>query len=417
MPKECEGDVRLEIVEYFTFITGLTPTESQKGFLLDIADISKKQIIATAGCQSGKTLCSAVGALWWIFESGERVNVLLVSAQDSILYYHIREIFKKHSELSQQLTSPFSPNLIPFKGFEISNGNQCFVRGSTERQLSGIPASIVVIDEACLVPNALIKEAMNRLTGPISKLIMLSTPSNPNSLFVEWATDKKSGYKVHQWVSEGLSWHDPTIDAAKKKNGRAWYAIYMLGRPPTASERAFFTSKDIDKHMIACDCSIEGGPKSTIEIGIDFGYGSPNITCLIVTEKTFSKRKMIYEKTWKDFDAEEAAKLIEGFPNALVKADSMPVEFIPKLQQYTKVKIFPVDSHYSKDPMMAQLQHRIRGPASELVIPDIFIKLKLELGLYRKGKRAGDNRVDALAIACYEPATPFKTRPVAKVYE
>jgi len=399
----------MDILSYFKFLTGLTPTKDQESFLLDIEDTSKNQIIATAGCQSGKTLCSAVGSLWWIFESGQRVNVLLISAQDSVLYLHIREIFKNHPELVKQLTSALSPYLVPLRGFEVKNGNQCFVRGSTEKQLSGIPANIVFIDEACLVPNNLILEGLNRLTG-ISKIILLSTPSKPNSLFVQWATDKKSGYEVHQWSSEGLSWHSPVIDKSKKKTmSPGIYAIYMLGRPPSAAERALWTSKDIDTCVVVCQPEREGGSKSTIEIGIDFAYGSTCKPAILVTEKLYSKRKILFARTWKEFRPDEMADVIKRYEiyRPLVKADSRPKEFQYKIEQFWKGKIFYIDASYEKKLMVSQLQRRIRIH-SELIIPDCFTELVVELKKYHPKKRTGDDLVDALMIACYEPAIPFK---------
>lgn len=403
----------MKIVEYFTLLTGLKPTKDQENVLLDIVNPDIHKIIVSAGCQSGKTLCSAVGALWWAFESGERVNILLISAQDSILYYHIREIFKKHDELSDQLTSPFSPNLIPLKGFELTNSNQVFVRGSTEKQLSGIPANIVILDETCLIKRDIILEAFNRLTQPVAKFVSLSTPSDPKSLFVEW-TGKDSRFKVHQWSSEGLAWHDPEIDATKKKEFTpAKYAVYMLGRPPSKAERTLFLRSHLDKcwydHL-----TLEGGSNSRIEIGIDWGF-DPCSTVLTLREKLSSRARVILQKVWhkkpiEDY-APELVDILEKFPLSIVKADSRPVEYKAYMDKnYPKIKINYLDGIQHKDQELEQLGRHIRQHTLELSNMDLF----KQLCLYKRGMRTGD-RVDSLALACYEPTVPFFSKPLGTV--
>lgn len=392
-------------------MTGLTPTEDQKGVLLDIANIDIHKMIISAGCQSGKTLCSAAGTLWWAFESGERCNILLISAQDSILYYHIREMFKKHAELSDQLTSPFSPNLIPLKGFELLNGNQVFVRGSTEKQISGLPCNIVIIDEACLIKRDIVLEGLNRLTQPIAKFVLLSTPSDVNSLFVEW-TDEDSGFKVNQWSSEGLSWHDPVIDALKKKEfTSAKYAVYMLGRPPKKEERTFFNRKHLDKcwkeHL-----ELEGGLNSFIWIGIDWGF-DPCKTVVTVVEKIFSRRRLLMKRAWhrkpiEDF-AGELVEVLTKFPNAVIKADNKPPEYRQyMIKNYPKIKINYLDGNSHKDQELEQLGRHISQHTLEISDMDTF----KQLCVYTKNMRTGD-LVDSLALACYD--TPLTKTKIVRV--
>lgn len=404
----------MDIIKYFTFLTGHIPTDSQKTLLLDFVDLAIHKLIISAGCQSGKTLCSAIGALWWVFESGERVNVLLISAQDSILYYHIREMFKKHTELSEQLTSPFSPNLIPLRGFELKNGNQVFVRGSTEKQLSGIPANIVIIDEACLVKRDIILEGMNRLTQPIAKFVLLSTPSKPNSLFVQW-THKKSGFKVNQWSSEGLSWHDKEIDAQKKKDyGPSKYAVYMLGRPPSKEEQSTFSRKHLEEKCIKSHhLEREGGPNSRIEIGLDWGF-DPCKTVCTVREKIGSRCRILVVKWWskkplEDF-ADELVSIIMAYPDATIKADSKPPEYGEYMRaRYPKLKIHYLAGEMYKDQQIEQFGRHI--DQGSLEIGEDEVELIKQIIAYRKGMRTGD-LVDAALLACFEPLTPLWKKKV-----
>ena len=50
------------------------------------------------------------------------------------------------------------------------------------------------------------------------------------------------------------------------------------------------------------------------------------------------------------------------------------------------------------------------SPTKTLEIPLSEIMLVTQLKKYRRGKRTGDDLVDALAFSCYEPAEPLESR-------
>ena len=404
------------IVEFFRHVTGLEPTQDQINLLEALIDPALKKIIISAGRQTGKTLTCAVAVLWLALEYGIPIRVLLVSAQDNWLYDHIRTIFNNNrEEFAKEITQEGTFSLVPLHGFETVSGSKVHVRGSTEKNIRGIGVDIVFLDEAAELMRSTITTALGNLSGNISKIVLLSTP-HKSSLFNEIASDPdKLGYKLFTWSSLNCSWHGKDLIESKRQlMTAAEWKTDVLGQPLTLAERAFFPNKDIQKCIIPCEPTREGAGKSTVEVGIDFGYGSPNVTCFTATERLYSKRKVLYIKTWKDFNAQEIAKLLEDYKPNLVKADSMPAEFRGRIEQHTKVKIVYVESRVHKDGMLTQMQRRVR--LHELIIPDLFVDLIKELERYKKGKRAGDNRVDSLALSCYEPSTPFNVRPKAKVY-
>lgn len=409
--------------ERFKFYTGLEPTDDQVKVLKDIVDIMVKKIVASAGRQSGKTLTVAVGILIWLFDIdiGQKINVLLVSAQDNVLYHHIREIFKRHPELEEQLTevSKLSPNIIPLRGFELRSGNMVFVRGATEKNIRGIPADIVIIDEACEVMNDRILTALGNVTGKIAKFILLSTPHVDTSLFVTWASDKKSGFKLHQWSSENLPWHDKSITSTKKKNmSHEKYAVEVLGRCPTKAERAFFPGKHIEKCVVPVEAIREGGANSRLEIGIDWGYDAP--TVLIVTERIGTTvRKILFIKEWTGKPIEmvgpEILKIISQYKPYVVKADSKPPEYKAWFERNAKGKVKFIDSALGhKEQMLGQLQRMVRE--HRLIIPQGFIDVVVELKKYRRKMIKGDDLVDALALSIYEPSVPLGSDSYGRVY-
>lgn len=412
------------VVEYFTFLTGLTPTPDQIVFLNDCIDKGIHKLLISAGRQSGKTLCTAVSILWWVFESGEKVKILLLSAQDNILYYHIREIFKVHDEFAELILAQGVYSIVPLKGFEATNGNNVLVKGVTDKQIRGIPADIVIIDEACEVKNEQIETAMGNITGPISKFILLSTPHVATSYFVEWATEKKPSFKIHQWSAEKLPWHNASIEKEKKKKmSAARYAVEVLGRPPEASERAFFPSKHIEKCEGITEESIrEGGANSRIEIGIDFGDSN---TVLVVTERIGTTvRKILQIKEWKGKYVEmvgpEILEAIAKYKPFVSKGDSKPQHYKDWFLKHARFKVKFIDFALGhKEQMFGQLQRMIRE--HRLIIPSGFPNLVVALKQYRmeKGKDAKSPKadiVDALALSIYEPSVPLDGDINSRVY-
>ena len=400
----------MDIVSYFKFLTGLTPTTDQAKLLKTLTNKNINKIIISAGRQSGKTLTCAVAILWFIFESGLKIKILLLSAQDNILYFHIREIFKNHPEFEKSIVAQGVYSIVPLKGFETTNGNQVFVKGATEKQIRGIPADIVIVDEACEVKDNSILTAMGNLSGNISKFILLSTPHNKTSLFVEWATEEKPTFKIHQWSSEGLSWHSKEILKEKKKRmSKQMYAVEVLGRPPTKAERSFFTRKHISKCILDVEAIREGGPVSRLEIGLDFGM-TESYTVLTLTERIgTTHRKILDIKTWKLPPQEVAKKIVNYISNVksrfgvnsyLIKADSKPPEYKKALKKLTN-KVYFLDATFHKEHMLGQLQRMIR--AHNLIIPSKFVPLIKQLGRYRRGMKKGDDLVDSLAYSIYEP--------------
>jgi len=400
---------REKIGDYFEFLTGLKPTKDQVEALKGLVDLETKKVIVTAGRQSGKTLTVAVAIMYWTFEHPEPVKILLVSAQDNILYYHIREIFNKHPELfKEHIIAEGVYSLVPLRGYETKRGSQVFVKKATEKQIRGIPADIVVIDEAAEVKNDQILTALGNLSGKISKFILLSTPHKSTSLFVKWATEENSGFKIYQWSSENLEWHDKVILETKKKEmSKEQYAVEVLGRPPTKEERAFFAKKHLEKCILDSEPEMEGGQ---IEIGIDFGEIESKTVLTVIERIGRVKSKVLNIKEWKEppeIVAEKIVTEIQKYNPVIVKADSRPIEYRKALEKFTK-KITYIDGVFHKQLMLGQLQARIRE--HNILIPEKHVELIKQLTRYKKGMQVGDDYVDSLALAIYEVELPKNTR-------
>jgi len=419
----------MNIIEFFKYLTKLEPTPDQCKFLLDCVDIDIHKLLISAGRQSGKTLCSAIAVLWYVFEYDKPIKIILISAQQNILYLHMLDIFRKCGDArfknikqGGQILEETPWNIVPLKGFTTQRGTIVYVRGSTDKQIRGIPADIVVLDECCEIKNDIILTSMGNITGPISKFIVLSTPHVDTSLFVKWATTPEDKFKIHLWNSEGLPWHSKVIDDTKKKEySREKYAVEMLGRPPTKAERAFFPSKHIEKCVLPVEPIREGGPHSRLEIGIDWGFEAP--TFLIVTERIgTTQRKILFTKKWTGKPIEtigpEILNIIADFKPYLVKADSKPPEYKQWFENHARHVVIFIDCALGhKEQMLGQLQRMIRE--HRLIIPQTLpnvVDIIMALRKYRRKMIKGDDPVDALSLSIYEPSSPLEGGSYGRVY-
>lgn len=404
------------IIDFFESVTGLVPTQAQKDFLLALADSTIKKVIVSSGRRCGKTLCVAVYCLWLVFDYTKTVdkplNVLLVSAQENEIYNHMKDIFTRQPDLTSEVVTKGRDGPIPVKGFDLNNGCKVWARGATGGQIRGKGADVVIIDEACDVKRKIITTAKGTLQGDLFKFILTSTAHELRSYFVEVAEDAENrGYKHYTWSELDCPWLDKElIDDKKKEFTRVEFMIEVEGKIPPRSERAFFAHKHIK------ECTVDGimPMGGAREAGLDFGeVVGKNI--LTISEKNKSRRKVLYQKHYtKPLEEclEEITETLRKYEVKIVKADSKPAEYQKIVgKKLGSVPVMYVDAAFNKDKMLGQLQRHIQQHTIE--IDQSQVKLILELKKYRKGKRAGDDRVDSLALSCYE--VPYKTKPEVRV--
>ncbi len=228
---------------YFTYLTGLTPTQDQIDLLDAIIDYDR--IEASAGRQSGKTIDVAVAIMYFTYKFHIPLRIFLLSPQENQVYNYMRRFFRgpHREELTESLVGSRSvQNIVPLGGFTLERGSSVTVSKTIDSAIRGEPADIVIVDEAYLVSREMVMTAMGCLSGDISKMILISTPGplynkklKENSLFMEWLEDEE--FKRFTWSSLELPWHNERLIATKKKNlTPAEFASEVLGRAPTDDE-------------------------------------------------------------------------------------------------------------------------------------------------------------------------------------
>lgn len=382
-----------------------------------LIDPKYKGILISAGRQTGKTLCCAVATIW-LSIAHDNLNIILTSAQDNWLYAHIEDIWNRNLDLRSYVKAEGVIGIVPIKGYETKNGCKVHVRPCTEKGLRGVPADIVFLDEAAEMGDRTINTALGNLSGEFNKMILISTP-HKSSKFNELIDEpEKYGFELFHWSEENCSWHPKEeLDRKKLMMSSQEYKTEVQGLALTKEERAFFPPKHLEKCILEVEPIKEGGPKSIVEVGIDPGFNS---MVLVVTERIGSiKRKVIYVKEWSgkpiEIVAPQIGELINSFyrnsgPGFLVKMDSKPADYKGWIERYTKVKVNYIDAALmgNKDQMMGQIQRKVRE--HQLIVPACFMELILQMKKYRRGMQVGDDYVDALALSCYEPVVPLRSK-------
>lgn len=396
------------IIKFFKRVTGLTPTPDQVKFLKALADINIKKIAVSSGRRCGKTLCVAIGCLWFVFIYApayrRQIKILLISAQDNEIYEYMGEFFSKkgHEKYRDEIVKEGRDGPIPVKGFDLKSGCKVWARGATGGQIRGKGADIVIIDEACSIKDKIITVAMGTFQGSIYKMALTSTVHDTKSIFMDICENhEEKGYEYFTWSEEDCPWIPKALIKMKRDSmTKQEFMVEVEGKIPPLSERSLFPHKNVKKCLVDHIIS-EGGEK---EAGLDFGY-SVGKTVITITERIGYRRKLLFQKSWSKTPIEECYKEIknicERYKVTIIKADNKPPEY-PKFlgKKLGSIPIVYLDMTFHKAPMLGQLVRRVRQGYLEISTKQV--ALIIQLKKYRKKKRAGDDLVDSLAMSCYE---------------
>ena len=409
----------MDIVSYFIDKTGLTPTPEQEQILLDIADPNKRNILEDCGRGLGKTLITGI-ALLWFAENEEYSNLeLRVVSTLTEMYTKLDRVFIDHPELKEKLRIPGHSKEIPYEEFEfITTHSRVSRQIATEKNVRSKRSNVLVLDEAQLMKDDVIQAAMGCRIEPLSKLIIIGTPSDKPSKFNEiLETPEKFGFEVHQYPSDKLPWNEKAAKDFLKMWGKAAYAREYLARPPTEKERTLFSSPNITKCLYK-EVIREGGQRSKIHVGIDWGF-NPASTVLTVTEHIGARRRVLYIKAWKNKPQEvmhpEIEEICARWKPDVIKADSRPEPYKEYFSTHSNLSFNWIDGRIHKESMIGQIKRTISQHTLE--IDETQQNLIRQLRKYKRNMDYGDDYVDSLMISAYEPSIPLKERkPVGHIY-
>ena len=396
------------IEDYFRRMTGFEPTELQIDLLNCLCDDTVEKLILLGGRGFSKSLCCTVFVLYRAelsLENDKPIKLMLASPQDSI-YKYVNQYFSNSPKLVENLMKKGIYTVVPIEGFQLKNGTECFTKHATNKVRSS-RADLLVMDEAADISAAIIKSANACLTGAEpNRIILVSTPHKTGYFTDIIDNSELGGWTVKHYSSLEAPWMLKTIERAKSMGYTPEeFCIEFEARLPTKEERGYFR-RYVDDAMKETELQREGGPKSIVEFGLDFGFAAP--TVLTGTEKNGVLRKALVIQAWRNQTIEEIApeigRIVSLWNGSLMKADSKPPEYRNKIESYLRCPVIYLDMQTHKAPAYGQLRKRFED--GQITIPKVFKDLERQLRKYVyetgvKGK-GDDDLVDSLVMSCYD---------------
>jgi hypothetical protein len=401
-----ETFLEIDILQFFTRVTKLVPTEKQKELLLALGNLDDKtlrKILISAGRQTGKSLCCAVAAVYLTIKN--KLPVLIASAKENYIYGHIVKIFADNPELHHFVLTQGVNEVVPKDGYKLKNGSELILLTSTEKGLRGASGRIMFLDEPELMDEQTIITALGNLSGD-TKLILLGTPSSKYSKFNEILKNpQKYGFTLFTWSELDCGWQKDLEDKKKLMSEDQWRRE-VLGLLSEPDIKLLWDAEIIDR-CIQNQVLTEGGIRYA---GIDAGgtgREDRDRFALVIVEKMGKyKFKVLYYKTW-NFETlgkvrEEVPMLLKLYNVRQVRMDSLPMFWTDIITElYGKDKVFPVTFKAYKEEMMGQLTHVIQsqGLSVSVECEDLIQQMK---SFKKQGRPHYDDLVDGLMLATYQ---------------
>jgi hypothetical protein len=415
--KESKELINLNIIDFFTAVTGLTPTQKQTEVLQGLENPKLMNILISAGRQTGKSLCCAVSAIHQTIQN--KVQICLVSAKDNYVYQHITEIFSSNPELRQFVAWEGTANIVPKDGYSLKNGSKVLLLSSSEKGIRGASASVLYLDEGELMPNETLSTAFGNLSGQKIKLVILGTPSTHYSKFNEILKNpKKFGFTAFNWSEIDCNWHtQEELDNKKKIMSEDEWKRDVLGEISSADTKLLWDTEQINK-CIKESVFTEGGIR---EAGLDVGgtgHTDRDQMCLTILERSKSSKykiKVLLTKQWGFDEVKDAPKeigdLCRQYRVQLLKVDSLPPYWTEIMKEnFDKNRVFPVTMKAYKEEMIGKLTHIIESQGLELPIE--YEGMIQQLKAYKeKGNPHYDDYVDSLLLAAFWNDELFPIKP------
>ena len=222
---------------FFYQVFGQHPYPYQKRVLDTLADLSVKRILVLSAGGTGKTKLLASEALWLAVPKAlalqKPIGVIIISGSDDQaknLYNYCREAIRDSSLLSELVDGEPQISLTKFK-----NGSYIIAVPNSQKSIQGKHCDVVLIDEAAIAGDFVIRDAL-RITSTswLDRIILSGTPMKYDCLFVDmWENEKEHPeWKTRfSWsASECPNISNERLEEAKKLPPDM-YSIFWEGKP------------------------------------------------------------------------------------------------------------------------------------------------------------------------------------------
>ncbi|HEX76912.1 MAG TPA: hypothetical protein G4O03_00615 [Dehalococcoidia bacterium] len=239
-----------------------------------LQDLSHRNAIVSAGRGAGKTLMGAILAVWSttaLAESLKKPHRVVViggtQSQADKLYDWCLRFFEQSRYLNSRVKGDPMRSKTLFK-----NGSAIHVFPASEGGVRHEHADLLIFDEAVVARDEMLRASFSIVDeSPYPRIVLLSTPHDPMSLFVTiWQDAERWGFEKFNWDASRCEWKDKAVIATRETTlSREEFTVEYRGLP-SSYENAIFDFADIR------ECRISEKPKAQgdtpVIVGIDWGF-------------------------------------------------------------------------------------------------------------------------------------------------
>jgi len=389
--------------EFFHSIYNKQPYSYQKRILKNLLK-SKSRIIITAAGQTGKTILLACIALWYatVFAWWNKtpIQVIIISGSKSQarhLYEYCRDAILNTPEINELVDGEPLISITRFR-----DGSIIRALSTSLKDIHGKGGDIIIIDEAVLAGDFIMKDSLRMITDkPYSKIIFSSTPQSVpgGDLFLDiW--ENSSGYPEWQrehWSARDCP-HKRGLMEEAKKYGDYIYDVFWLGKPHPLTD----TMLPPDKLRECIVKNFQYNSSIPCEMGIDWGFGQ-SATGIVVRQKIGNVHYIIEAIERRHSSPVDIAKLVQtlvkNYHIVKIKCDA---ENKSENMRLAELGLPVVSIPFNRNKGLMQGYLRNLFTSNNIRLKEEFVVLNWQLRKYKWDTKKDDDLVDALMLACYE---------------
>lgn len=328
-------------------------------------------VLADGSVRSGKTIAMITGFILWALDTYERrgreVNLILAGRTMGALKRNVlRPMFSIMAAMGIPYRYNRSENYVQMGSLTL----YCFGANNEASQdvVQGLTAGGALLDEAALMPESFVQQAIARCSEPESKVWMNCNPEGPyHWLKLEYIDHarKRRVLRLHFTMDDNLTLTPGTRERYERAFSGLWYRRYVLGQW-VAADGAVYDMFDLENHVVS-----ELPAMRRFWVAVDYGTNNPTVFLLVglgIDDRLYVCREWRWgasENQRSLTDAQYSQKLRECL-------DRWALELLPPPEQLPRgVRREIVPERIFVDPSAAsfvtqlyydaRLDHRLRG--------------------------------------------------------
>lgn len=409
-------DLQLEIwyedpVQFYKDVFKEDPYPYQTEVLLEVKKYPnvKRMLICAAG-GTGKTKLLASIALYLVSPVSNHlkdpISIVIISGskdQARNLYEYCRIAFEDNDILASEVDGEPLISMTRLK-------NRSIIRAvpNSLKAIQGLHTDVVIIDEAVLAGNFIIRDAFRIVAQSDKDLIILSgTPMNQEGgeLFIELFEEEN---KYPEWKRFHWSARDcPRISTeqyleASRNLPEDMFSIFWEGEPYQVSGALI----PLDKLKIACKDVplLKRDPSGGKVVGaIDWGYADPTaIVILQLPRREEDKINILYIDQWRREEFKDLHdRIVELSKEYQVEEWYTDASDVGENQRLEECGLHVTPVGFNQNKVEMQTHMKLLFHQEKIRIPNEYYDLIKQLRKYNWDTKKGEDLVDALMLALY----------------